>query len=91
MTPPIALTRTDLETIATILAGMLREQLRAEPYMPRISKGAKMHEAMKYARVSRNTLRKWIENGDVYASKRTGEWIVDLDSIDDFYNKDRIK
>lgn len=47
-------------------------------------------EAMDYAKVkSRSTLMKWIDAGYIYAHKRTGEWIIDRNSIDDWYNSER--
>lgn len=46
-------------------------------------------EARKYAKVSRNTLRRWIDEGLIYASKTTGEWRIDRETIDDFFSSER--
>lgn len=43
-------------------------------------------EAMKYAKVkSRTTMMNWINAGKVQAFKRSGKWIVDRQSIDNWY------
>ena len=49
----------------------------------------KFSSACKYADISPNTLRKWINKGLIYGTKTTGEWRVDRESIDDFFNVDR--
>jgi len=47
-------------------------------------------EAKSYANIkSTTTIMKWIDAGVIYASKRTGQWIVDRDSIDQWYLRDR--
>lgn len=48
-------------------------------------KWLKLSEAMIYARMSRNTLKRDIYAGDINAGKRGGSWIVDRESIDQFY------
>lgn len=48
-----------------------------------------LEEARKYAKVSRNTLRRWIDEGLIYASKTTGEWRIDRETIDDFFSSER--
>lgn len=42
-------------------------------------------EAMEYGRVGKTTIRKWIKEGYIHAHKRTGQWIIDRQSIDDWY------
>lgn len=44
-----------------------------------------MKEACQYARVSKNTLRKLIEEGHITAKRLEGKWIIDRLSIDAFY------
>lgn len=45
-----------------------------------------LKEAMVYAKVkSRDTIMKWIDEGYIYAFKRSGEWVVDRESIDSWY------
>ena len=48
-----------------------------------------LKNACKYADVSPNTMRRWINEGYVYASKTTGEYRIDRESIDDFFNMER--
>jgi hypothetical protein len=47
-----------------------------------------MAEACEYSRKSINTLKKLIASGKIYADKR-GEWTVDRQSIDDYFNARR--
>lgn len=48
-----------------------------------------LQEAVIYARKSLNTVKKLINEGKIYGSKKGGEWIVDRASIDSYYNEDR--
>ncbi len=48
-------------------------------------KWLKFSEAMIYARMSKKTLKKYIDEGEIDALKRGGNWIVDRASIDKFY------
>jgi len=48
-----------------------------------------LQEACIYARRSVNTIKKLIQEVKIYGTKRDGEWIVDRESIDAFYNCDR--
>lgn len=59
--------------------------------VPFLSRWLKISEACKYARMSKNTLMEYIKSGDIYATKKGGNWIVDRKSIDDFYDEDRKK
>ena len=47
-----------------------------------------LREACRYARVSKNTLRRLIEEGHIVAKRLEGKWIVDRFSIDAFYLSD---
>ncbi|MFA5182549.1 MAG: helix-turn-helix domain-containing protein [Syntrophales bacterium] len=50
-----------------------------------------LKEAMAYAKVkSVTTIKAWIENGYIYAHKRSGQWIVDRESIDDWYSSEKV-
>jgi hypothetical protein len=50
-----------------------------------------LKEAMAYSKVkSVTTIKAWIANGYIYAHKRSGQWIVDRESIDDWFLSDRI-
>ena len=82
------LTHTDLDALAELIAGKVKAEILAE-----LSPGRWMtvREAMEYCRVKTEaTVRKWIREGYIYAHKRTGEWLVDRQSIDDWLNGGRI-
>ena len=77
-----------LEKVAEIVAAKVMETLRTE-----LSYGSwlTVKEAMAYAKVkSKTTMFKWIHDGRIYAHKRSGEWIIDRESIDDWFNSERI-
>ena len=49
-----------------------------------------LEEAKDYARVkSRNTIMEWVNAGYIYGFKRSGSWIIDRESIDDWYSSER--
>jgi hypothetical protein len=76
-----------LEKVAEVVAAKVMETLRTE-----LSYGRwlTVKEAMAYAKVkSKNTMLKWINEGHIYAFKRSGEWIIDRESIDDWFNSER--
>lgn len=47
-------------------------------------------EAEVYAKVKRATLLRWVDEGLIYGFKRTGDWIIDRQSIDDYYNTEKL-
>jgi len=47
-------------------------------------------EACDYTKIKRDTLMRFIEEGDIYAVKKRGKWVIDRESIDAFYSSDRI-
>ena len=50
-----------------------------------------LKEAMEYAKVkSSNTILKWIDEGYIYGHKRSGHWIIDRQSIDDWFLSEKI-
>lgn len=49
----------------------------------------KLSEAVIYSRMSKKTLRKYILQGDIYAIKEGGCWIVDRKSIDTHYKRNK--
>jgi len=78
------LNRTDIESIAGIVAD------RVLSSHPGIGRWLSIDEAMIYAKVkSRSTIMSWINNGYIYAHKRTGSWIVDRNSIDGWYESSK--
>lgn len=48
-----------------------------------------LQEAAIYSRRSINTIKKLIAEGIIYGTKRGGEWVVDRESIDAYFNEDR--
>ena len=73
----------DLKTIARIVA----DEINAASIF---NKWMTLNEACQYAKVSPNTMRRWINRGLVYATKTTGDWRIDRESIDDYFNMERI-
>ena len=74
------------------LAQLIAEQVRVD-ILSSIAPGRWLTfpEAMLYAKVkSRDTMRKWIDNGYIYAHKRSGQWIIDRQSIDDWFLSERV-
>lgn len=79
---------TDLKVLGEIIAREVGDILSTRSLPGR---WLTLREAMEYARVkSVSTIRNWIDEGYIYAFKRSGEWIVDRESIDDWYNSERI-
>lgn len=77
----------DIEAIADLVAKKIAQQPAASVCFGR---WLTLKEAMAYAKVkSRDTIMKWIDEGFVYAFKRSGEWIVDRESIDDWFLSER--
>ena len=56
-----------------------------------VSRWLTIKEACEYARIKRDTLMKWLDEGYIYGSKRSGKWIVDRKSIDNYYNEERLQ
>lgn len=75
---------------ADILNYILSEQLLS-PAIQYLStmKWLRLEEACLYARLGRTTMRKLIKRGNIHGSKPegTGDWIIDRQSIDNFYNQ----
>lgn len=45
-------------------------------------------QAARYASMCTKTLRRYLETGDIYGSRRGGKWFVDRESIDRFFLAD---
>lgn len=81
-------TREDMEAIAALVAKDVAANIIAKTTPGR---WMTLKEAMAYAKVkSEDTIRKWINSGYIYAHKRSGQWIVDRESIDDWFSSDRV-
>ena len=77
------LNHTEIEQLADIISKRI---LEAQP----LRRWLTLSEAMRYAKVkSRDTIRRWIDEGYIYAHKRTGQWIVDRESIDDWFGSQK--
>lgn len=48
-----------------------------------------LKDACFYARKSITTMKKFILENKIYGTKKGGEWIIDRESIDRFYNAER--
>ena len=49
-----------------------------------------LEEAKKYGRVkSKATIMAWITAGYIYAFRRSGAWVIDRESIDEWYGSER--
>ena len=82
------LEKTDIEALAAIVAKEIAANIRATASPGR---WLTLKEAMAYSKVkSEDTIRKWINNGYIYGHKRSGQWIVDRESIDDWFSSDKV-
>ena len=82
------LNRDDLDLLAARLFHMLRPHL-----VNHTPKWMSMAEACEYARMSRDTMTKLIDEGHVYAKKlaeKSGKYIIDRETIDCFLNNGRV-
>jgi len=69
----------------------LAEELKRVIQFDPIGRWLTMSEAKKYAKVkSVKTIKKWIDEGYIYGHKRSGAWIIDRLSIDDWYSSDKL-
>ena len=67
-----------LETLLKELAEGLREKrVLYPPYLT-------LKEACEYARVCKDTMRRWLEEGYVVGHREKGKWIINRQSIDDY-------
>jgi hypothetical protein len=77
----------DIATLANIIAREIGAAISAQSNP---SRWLSLREAMGYAKVkSVNTIKSWINEGYIYGFKRSGEWIIDRESIDDWYQSEK--
>lgn len=82
------LSHNDIAALANIIAKEVEATISAKSNLGR---WMTLREAMNYAKVkSANTIKRWIDEGFIYGFKRSGEWIVDRESIDDWYESEKI-
>lgn len=77
----------NIKEIALIVARQVIESVRLESSRP---KWLTIEEAAEYAKASKNKIQAWIDEGYIYGFKRTGKWIVDRESIDNWYSSEKI-
>ncbi|OAQ21030.1 helix-turn-helix domain-containing protein [Thermosulfurimonas dismutans] len=73
------------ETLRALIQEAVREALAEAGASQR---WLTLREACRYARVSKNTLRRLIDEGYITAKRLDGKWIVDRLSIDAFYGSE---
>ena len=81
---------TEINAIADIVAREVTAKIMASSVPGR---WLTMKEAMEYAKVrSINTMKKWVDEGLIYGRPRSGrgDWIIDRESIDQFYLEEKI-
>jgi hypothetical protein len=77
----------DIATLANVIAKEVGAVISAQSNS---SRWLSLREAMEYAKVkSVNTIKHWINEGYIYGFKRSGEWIIDRESIDDWYESEK--
>lgn len=82
-----ALTYNQMAELSDLIAKKVSEAVLA---MASPGKWLNLEEAKEYARVeSRGTIMKWINQGHIYGFKRSGSWIIDRESIDQWYSSER--
>ena len=72
----------DIDGLAKELARKIKSELHFNKWLT-------MDEACEYAKVHRDTLLKWIDEGDIYGAKIGGMWRIDRETIDTFFNCER--
>ena len=81
------LDKKQIELIAEIVAKKLNEHFQDAP----VGRWLTMPQALEYARLkTEKTMRMWIKRGYIYGFKRSGTWIIDRQSIDDWYSSDKL-
>lgn len=82
------LNQQDISALSSMIASRVQADILAK-----LSPGRwlTLKEAMSYSKVkSATTIKSWIEQGYIYAHKRSGQWIVDRESIDDWFLSERV-
>ncbi len=81
------LEKKQIELIAEIVTENLKEKFQDAP----VGRWLTMNEALEYAKVkSVKTLKMWRDKGYIYGHKQAGNWIIDRQSIDDWYSSDNL-
>ena len=81
------LDKKQIALIAEIVAEKLNEHFQDAP----VGRWLTMPQALEYAKLkTEKTMRMWIKRGYIYGFKRSGSWIIDRQSIDDWYSSDKL-
>lgn len=76
-----------IEALAELVAMKVMKTVHVAGTLPR---WLTMEEAVEYAKTSKRKLRTWVDEGYIYGFKRTGKYVIDRESIDNWYNSERI-
>lgn len=68
------------------IARLVAQEIKAHAIW---NKWMTVKEACDYAKVSRNTMMRWVNRGYVYGTKTTGDWRIDRESLDAYFNFER--
>ncbi len=80
-----------METLTDKEIKALAEELKRIILIEPIGRWLTMEEAVKYAGIkTKKTMKKWLDEGYIYGHKRSGSWIIDRQSIDDWYLSDKL-
>ena len=80
-----------METLTDKKIKALAEELKRIILIEPIGRWLTMEEAVKYAGIkTKKTMKKWLDEGYIYGHKRSGSWIIDRQSIDDWYLSDKL-
>lgn len=60
-----------------------------DPELLKTMKWITLQEASSYARMCGNNIKRKILEGKIYGIKKDGEWLIDRESIDSYFNQDR--
>ncbi len=81
------ITHDNIEALAVMVAKKVMEEVQVAETKPR---WLTLEEAADYARASVKKMRTWIEQGYIYGFRRTGKYVIDRESIDKWYNSEKI-
>jgi len=79
-----------METLTDKEIKALAEELKRIIPIEPIGRWLNMAEATEYAKIKSKTMKKWLDEGYIYGFKRSGQWIIDRQSIDDWYLSDKL-
>ena len=82
------------EVIVEMLYNINKEMINIKKQINEISKSTKtwitLQEASKRVSLSKPTLLKLINNGDITAKRLSGKWLINVNSLEDYLSGDKI-